>query len=38
MMAGVTVVESHPRPQRLPSVMAELMAAVSSDCPSPLAP
>ena len=38
MMAGVTVVESQPWPQRLPEEIALLIAAVSSVEPSPLAP
>ena len=37
-IAGVTVLESQPRPQRLPSVIALLIAAVSSVVPSPVAP
>ena len=37
MIAGVVVLESQPFPQREPSVIALLIAAVSSADPSPLA-
>ena len=36
--AGEMVEESHPCPQRFPSEIAALMAAVSSVVPSPFAP